>query len=213
MEADFWHGKWARGDIGFHISDVNPFLVEHIPVLQLHKGSRIFLPLCGKTLDIHWLLRMGFRVVGIDLSEVAICALFSELGITPEVHDLDGLKCFRSTDIDMYVGDFFHLSAALLGDVDAVYDRAALVALPESMRVDYSAHLSEISKRAQQLLITYEYDQAQISGPPFSVSDNEVQLHYANHYDIRHLVRQDVKGGMKGQVPATESVWHLRRMV
>lgn len=209
MEADFWHGKWARGDIGFHIADVNTLLVKHIDHLQLLPHSRIFLPLCGKTLDIHWLLNAGYRVAGIDLSEVAIRALFSELGVTPEVHDLGGLLHFRSTDIDMFVGDFFRLSGDILQKVDAIYDRAAMVALPVAMRMDYATHLRQITNTADQLLITYEYDQTKVDGPPFSVVADEVQQHYSGSYQVKHLIRQDVAGGMKGKVPATESVWHL----
>ncbi|MFZ6771396.1 thiopurine S-methyltransferase [Undibacterium sp. SXout7W] len=209
MEADFWHGKWERGDIGFHIADVNPLLVKHIDTLQLSPHSRIFLPLCGKTLDIHWLLDAGYRVVGIDLSEVAIRALFSELGITPEVQDLGGLLQFKSTDINMFVGDFFRLSGDILQKVDAIYDRAAMVALPAAMRLDYAAHLRQVTHTADQLLITYEYDQTKVDGPPFSVVADEVLRHYSDSYQLTQLVRQDVAGGMKGKVPASESVWHL----
>ena len=209
MEASFWHGKWARGDIGFHIADANALLLKYIDALQLPAHSRIFLPLCGKTLDMQWLLQQGYRVVGIDLSEIAIRAVFAGLGVQPEVSQAGELLHFSAPDIDLFVGDFFALSAALLKPVDAIYDRAALVALPASMRTAYSAHLMQISGHAQQLLIAYEYDQSQADGPPFAILPEEVQQHYAGRYTPVLLERQQVAGGLKGKTAATEAVWHL----
>jgi len=209
MEASFWHGKWERGDIGFHTSEANPLLVKHIDALQLPVGSRIFLPLCGKTKDIHWLLQRGYRVAGIDLSEIAIRTLFADLDVQPHIRPLGKLLHFSAPDMDMFTGDFFALSAELLGHIDAVYDRAALVALPTAMRAAYAAHLMSISGDAPQLLITYEYDQTQADGPPFAVLPEEIQQHYADNYQITMLERQQVAGGMKGKTTATEAVWHL----
>lgn len=210
MDASFWHGKWARGDIGFHIAEANALLVKHIATLHLPAASRIFLPLCGKTLDIHWLLQEGYRIVGIDLSELAIRALFAELGWQPQVTQVDALLQFSAPNIDLFAGDFFQLSAATLGQVDAVYDRAALVALPETMRSDYTGHLMQITRQAPQLLIAYDYDQMAVGGPPFAVPEEEVRRHYAGSYTLRLLERQQVTGGMKGKTAATEAVWHLR---
>lgn len=209
MEASFWHGKWARGEIGFHSAAANPLLLRHFDALQLPAGSRIFLPLCGKTLDVHWLLQRGYQVAGIDLSELAIRALFAELGLQPELKQEGDLLHFSARSIDMFVGDYFHLSGAMLQQVDAVYDRAALVALPEAMRACYAAHLLEITRHAPQLLIAYEYDQTQIEGPPFAVAPEEIQRHYAGDYALNLLERQEVAGGMKGKTAATEAVWHL----
>ncbi|CAN5862142.1 thiopurine S-methyltransferase [soil metagenome] len=209
MEASFWHEKWARGDIGFHIAEANAMLVKHIAALQLPAASRIFLPLCGKTLDMHWLLQKGYRIVGIDLSELAIRALFAELGWQPQVTQVGALLQFSAPNIDLFAGDFFQLSAATLGQVDAVYDRAALVALPETMRSDYTAHLMQMTRHAPQLLIAYDYNQMEVDGPPFAVNEEEVRRHYAGNYALRLLERQQVVGGMKGKTAATEAVWHL----
>lgn len=108
------------------------------------------------------------------------------------------------------MGDFFHLTADLLGPVDAVYDRAAFVALPEHMRDDYAVHLSAITSKAPQLLLSYHYDQSLVAGPPFSVSNDEVAERYADSYTLRRLASVDIPGGLKGKCEAVESVWLLR---
>lgn len=210
MEAGFWHQKWAEGDIGFHAAKANPALQEHFGKLQMAAHGRIFLPLCGKTRDIAWLRDEGYRVTGAELSELAIKALFDELGVVPEITNVGQHWCYQSRNIRIFVGDIFDLSAKLLGPIDAIYDRAALVALPMDMRAHYAAHLIEITDAAQQLLISYEYDQQLMNGPPFSVHADEVQRLYSVTYDVRPLATQSVPGGLRGKVPATETVWALQ---
>jgi thiopurine S-methyltransferase len=166
----------------------------------------VFLPLCGKTRDIAWLLAKGYRVAGAELSKVAIEQLFNELKTTPEISQLGSVTHFRAKNIDIFVGDIFELSSAILGPVDAIYDRAALVALPEEMRQRYSAHLMRITNVAPQLLIAYEYNQSLMDGPPFSVSIDEVRKHYGSRYNLTELGSVDVPGGMRGRIPAKERV-------
>lgn len=209
MEPDFWLKKWDKNEIGFHGSEANPLLVKYFKELSLPKNSRIFIPLCGKTLDIHWLLSQGFRVAGAELSELAIQQLFSELGVTPAISAAGNLRHYSAEGIDVFGGDIFDLTAELLGPVDGVYDRAALVALPEEMRVRYILHLMKITGKAPQLLITYEYDETLISGPPFSISIEEVKRHYASSYDLNLVTSHDAP--LRGN-PARESVWVLGKI-
>ncbi|HEY0894894.1 MAG TPA: thiopurine S-methyltransferase [Cellvibrio sp.] len=209
MQHDFWHKKWQESDIGFHNSDANPLLVKHFPALGLATGSRIFLPLCGKTLDIHWLLAQGFQVVGVELSPIAIEQLFDELGVIPEVTQQENLQHYRAPNIDIFVGDIFTVTASLLGQVGAIYDRAALVALPIDMRTHYTSHLKTITHNAKQLMICFVYDQSQLAGPPFSISDDEVKAHYSSDYTLKLLESIEVAGKLKGQCPAFENVWLL----
>lgn len=209
MEADFWHRKWASREIGFHLPEANPLLVEHFHKLNLSPGSRVFLPLCGKTRDIAWLLAQGYQVVGAELSEQAINELFTELALEPQTTNVAGLVHYYADNLDIFVGDVFSVSAELLGPVDAVYDRAALVALPAEMRRQYTSHLVSITAAAPQLVITYEYDQQQMSGPPFSVTEAEVRQHYAAVYKVSPIIRKQVPGGFKGKVASTETVWLL----
>lgn len=212
MEASFWHQKWEKGDIGFHKSEANPLLVEHFEKLSLAKGSRVFLPLCGKTRDIAWLLASGYRVIGVELSELAINELFNDLGIEPNVSRVSELTLYCAKDIDIFVGDIFEVSAEVLGVVDAVYDRAALVALPANMRNQYTSHLRQVTHTAPQLLICYEYNQHLMDGPPFSISEAEVNHHYAATYQLQLVESKDVAGGFKGEVESIEAVWLLQKL-
>lgn len=211
MEPNFWLDKWKKNELGFHKSEANPLLVKHFPSLSLEQGKRIFLPLCGKTLDISWLLAQGYRVVGAELVEMAIAQLFEKLGVNPTITNLGNIKRYSAENIDIFVGDIFQVSRAMLGPVDAIYDRAALVALPGEMRDRYSTHLIDISQGAPQLLITFEYDQSVITGPPFSISPEEVHRQYQHHYHITHVSSTAVAGGLKGKCAALEHVWVLVR--
>jgi thiopurine S-methyltransferase len=211
MDGSFWHQKWQRNEIAFHEREANPLLVTHFKALASPEGSRVFVPLCGKTRDIHWLLSHGYRVAGAELSEIAVAQLFRELGVDPSKTAIDQLIRYSASNIDIFVGDIFKLSRSLLGHIDAIYDRAALVALPEPMRDRYAAHLIAITDRSPQLLITHLYDQRLLDGPPFSVSDEEVGRHYLESYDLELLASVEIKGGLKGKCPAAENVWLLKR--
>lgn len=209
MDASFWRQRWERNQIGFHQGQPNPHLVQFFSALSVPEGGRVFVPLCGKSLDLHWLRGNGYRVAGAELSEIAVRQLFEELALEPAITAPGKIRRFSAEGIDIFVGDIFDLSRAELGAVDAVYDRAALVALPEAMRARYTAHLMDLSARAPQLLICFEYDQSRGDGPPFSISDEEVQRHYQDDYDLAQLDRVEVPGGLKGHIPAQETVWQL----
>src|SRR4029077_16707416 len=134
IDQSFWHQKWEKNEIAFHESRANPLLVKHFNELSLAKGRRVFVPLCCKTRDIYWLLSNGYRVAGAELSQVAIEQLFMELGLKPEITTVGRVEQWIANNLDLFVGDIFALSRKLLGPVDAIYDRAALVAFPEDMR-------------------------------------------------------------------------------
>ncbi|MCE9599765.1 MAG: thiopurine S-methyltransferase [Spirochaetia bacterium] len=210
MDASFWLRKWAENDIAFHESQANPNLVKYFGDLGVRKGGRVFVPLCGKTLDIAWLLARGYRVAGAELSEVAIRQLFAGLGMEPRVTEVGKLKHFQGTGIDIFVGDIFDLSSDVLGPVDAIYDRAALVALPGEMRQRYTAHTIDLTRNAPQLLICYTYEESSMKGPPFSISDQEVEQHYSKQFELRLVDTGPVSGGLKGNFEVTENVWLLK---
>jgi thiopurine S-methyltransferase len=211
MEANFWHSRWEENNIGFHLPQPNPKLVQYFNKLNLKKNDRILVPLCGKTIDIAWLLAQGMRVVGVELSPLAIEQLFAELKVTPTKSVQGKLIHYFAPQLDIFVGDIFELNREVLGDVDAIYDRAAIVALPDDLRARYAAHLIKIAPKANQLVISYEYDQSLIAGPPFSVTRQHIQTYYQSSYQISELVRLNVEGGLKGLYPAQEAVWLLQR--
>ncbi|MFD2165610.1 thiopurine S-methyltransferase [Thalassotalea euphylliae] len=209
MEHAFWHNIWATNEIGFHETNPNALLQSHLSTIAQSPHSRIFLPLCGKTGDIGWLLSLGYAVVGAELSELAIRQLFEELALTPEISEHGQLKRYAAEKLVIWVGDIFTLTAEQLDYVDAIYDRAAIVALPAEMRIAYSQHLITLTKHAPQLIVTYEYDQPDYPGPPFSISEQEIYAHYRNAYQITQLAHEKVPGGLKGLFPATTSAWQL----
>ena len=209
MDASFWHNRWQTNQTGWHERDVNPLLIAHFPSLNVPPGARVFVPLCGKSLDLGWLLSRGYAVAGAELSELAVTQLFAELGMEVHISEVGKFRLFRGERIDIFVGDIFDLSREILGAVEAVYDRAALVALPEAMRVRYAAHLKAITGMAPQLVIGYEYDQTVLAGPPFSVTPDELHRHYSDDYVLTLLARVEIPGGLKGKCPATEHIWRL----
>jgi thiopurine S-methyltransferase len=212
MHTNFWHERWRKGEIAFHASEANPFLVKYFDRLKLPLGGRVFVPLCGKTLDISWLLSKGCRVAGAELSKLAIDQLFAEMKVKPKISKIGTLEHYSAPNLDIFVGDIFELASETLGPVNAVYDRAALVALPESLRSSYTRHLMSLTHKAPQLLICYEYDQRLQEGPPFSISSAEVYKHYQDRYLLSLLTTAEVAGGLKGKAPAKEHVWLLKKL-
>ena len=209
MDAGFWHRRWEQKDIGFHESDVNGLLVDHFKDLPIQEKANVFVPLCGKTLSIAWLMAKGYSVVGVELNQTAIEELFEELDVIPEIEEKGGLKIYNAPSLTVFVGDFFALSNDLIGPVDAVFDRAALVALPQTMRADYTQHLMEITNKAPQLLIVYEYDESLMKGPPFPIPEKEVKSHYQDRYQVSLLNRYEMPDGLKDKKPVKEIAWLL----
>jgi thiopurine S-methyltransferase len=209
METSFWHEKWEKREIGFHEGQPNGLLVDHFSALNLREGERVFVPLCGKSRDIAWFLQSGFQVSGAELSEVAVQELFQELELSPEVSGLGSLKRYSAQSIDIFVGDIFDVTPDKVGKVDAVYDRAALVALPSSVRSSYTAHLIRLSQVSPLLVIAFQYEQSEMEGPPFSISPDELLAHYGERYRIQPLKSREVPGGLKGTVKAVETAYRL----
>ncbi|MCL9801539.1 thiopurine S-methyltransferase [Pseudomonas sp. rhizo66] len=195
MQPEFWHKKWASGQIGFHLPEVNPNLQRHWPGLGLPTTARVLVPLCGKSLDLAWLAGCGHQVLGIELSEKAIEDFFSEHQIQPQISERGAFKVYRGDTIELWCGDFFALTASDVAACAAFYDRAALIALPAPMRERYAAHLQQILPQGMHgLLITLDYDQAQMPGPPFAVGDDEVQRLLSGAWQVQVLEQQDVLG-------------------
>ncbi|WP_150582862.1 thiopurine S-methyltransferase [Pseudomonas fluorescens] len=193
MQPEFWHKRWQSNQIGFHLPEVNPYLQRFWPQLTLEEGARVLVPLCGKSLDLLWLAHQGHEVLGIELSEKAVEDFFSEHHFDPNVSEQGPFKVYRAGSIELWCGDFFELTAGDVADCTALYDRAALIALPPAMRQQYAAHLNRIMPRESLgLLITLDYDQSQLDGPPFAVLDDEVQGLFAGFWSLKILEDQDV---------------------
>ncbi|MDR0276603.1 MAG: thiopurine S-methyltransferase [Paucimonas sp.] len=195
MQADFWHKRWERNQIGFHQDRVNPYLARYWPALGIAPGSRVLVPLCGKSLDLAWLAGQGLRVLGVELSQRAVEDFFTEQQLQPERFQHGAFTCYRSEGVEIWCGDVFQLSAGDVADCVGLYDRAALIALPPEMRQRYAALLSGILPQGcRGLLVTMDYDQAQLDGPPFAVPDDEVQALFAGRWEVRVEVEEDILG-------------------
>lgn len=198
MKKDFWLERWEREEIGFHQDEFNPYLRQYWQDLNLARDSEVFVPLCGKSRDMRWLREQGHQVLGVELSDIAVQAFFKENGYTPQhvsPHQVTGGKFERceADGIRILCGDFFDLTRDDLANVAGVYDRASLIALPPDMRERYVRHLVSILPPATQiLLITVDYPQAEMQGPPFSVFPGEVEKLYREHAEVRLLAQADV---------------------
>jgi thiopurine S-methyltransferase len=192
MEREFWLERWEKEEIGFHQNEINPYLSQYWQDLHLAHDSTVFVPLCGKSLDMLWLRKQGHRVLGVELSPIAVEAFFRENGYTPQHAARDGFETCEADGIRILCGDFFNLQQSDMAQVGAVYDRASLVALPPEMRERYARHLVSILPAGTQiLLITFDYPQAEMSGPPFAVSVEEVGALYREHAELRLLAQLD----------------------
>jgi thiopurine S-methyltransferase len=181
------------GQTGFHQTAVDRNLRRHWPDLGIAIPSRVFVPLCGKSLDLLWLRERGHPVTGVELSTVALESFCMEHGIPAMRRVRDGFDVYEASEFELYRGDFFALTPELLGPIPAVYDRAALISWAPELRAAYVKHITALTlPGTQTLLVTLEYPQAQMKGPPFSIGADEVERWYSPHHEIQALSRQDV---------------------
>ena len=217
MEPAFWLERWTKNEIGFHQPDVNPYLRQYWSRLSAKNDSTVFVPLCGKSLDMRWLREQGHHVLGIELAQSATKEFFAELKMNPTVTQVGSFEQWRAGGYTLLCGDFFALTARDLNDVSAVFDRASLIALPPEMREQYAAKMKEIvPASAPTLLVSLTYPQHEMRGPPHSVPEDEVRRLYADR-QVEKLADLDVldqpenaRFKQRGVTKATEQVYLLR---
>lgn len=213
MHAEFWHQRWQTQQIGFHEGVTHPLLARHGDRLGTPREAQVLVPLCGKSEDMNYLRARGYRVVGAELSPLAIEAFLSEHELPYTTQAVGRFIRYDATAITLWCGDFFDLTPALLGPVDAVYDRAALIALPAELRTSYAARLKVLAPHATQFLIALEYDAARMEGPPFSVTKAEIQRLYQPHYDLEPVEIRDVhepRFAQRGLLALHETAYFLQ---
>ncbi|MCB1624305.1 MAG: thiopurine S-methyltransferase [Pseudomonadales bacterium] len=218
MEAEFWLVRWQRGETGFNQPSPHGALERHWHSLDLKPGATVFVPLSGKSVDMCWLAERGYKVVAIELSAIAVREFFEERHMQPETQPFDTLTRYRAGPYCLWQGDIFDLTDEMLGAVDAIFDRAALIALPAAMRERYVRHLARLTHPGvPTLLVTLEYDQTRMSGPPHSVLVNEVHRLYGADHTIEELECTDQLADMprfreRGLDALTERVYQLVRI-
>ena len=216
MNPEFWQERWQNKRIGFNQPEVNPLLIKYFSTLDLPASSRVFVPLCGKSIDMLWLIDQGYDVVGIELVESAVQEFFAEndISYTIKAHgEHSNIKCYQGQlleqTIKLWVADIFTLNSDYIGHVDAVYDRAALIAMPPELRPQYSQQVINLCQNAAQLLLTLNYDQNERAGPPFSITHEQIQQYYSAHYHIHELESEASVLNAAPEMAVTEHVWLL----
>ena len=203
-----WLTRWRDGNIGWHEPDGNLSLSKYWPTISA--GSRVLVPLCGKSPDLLWLGERGYEVTGVELSEIAVQAFFEESRLRFNTSKEGELIRFQCVDpaITIFCGDYFQFDG---GRFDALYDRASLIALPPENRQAYIRHTqARLQTGAAQLLITLEYDQARAPGPPYSVLADEVRRYWKQLQVVsRHNVIDTTPPKFRnaGLTEVTEVVW------
>lgn len=215
MEPQFWLKKWEANQIGFHLDSVHPLLERHWPPSGLGEGGTVLVPLCGKSIDLVHLRRLGYRVVGVELSPLAIQQFFAEQGLQPAAANIGGMETYEAGGICLILGDFFELRPEHLPAIDAVYDRAALIAMPPDRQPAYAAQLMGlVPETARVLLITLEYDIREMDGPPFSTPPKQVERLFGGRYRVEMLESSDALDGnsglrARGLTALLETAWAL----
>ena len=214
MEAEFWIERWNEGQIGFHQSEINAHLQNFWPKLKVPQGSQILVPLCGKTQDILWLLKEGYKVLGIEISEIAVRDFFKENKLEPRI---EGSTWSCNDDLKIICGNFFDFKQSDMSEIGGVYDRASLIALPSQMRFTYAGSMNSIlPSGAKVLLVSFEYNQLEMNGPPFSVTKDEVQELYMSDFDIKEIYYKEILSEnqqfkARGLTALTERVFELSK--
>ncbi len=193
MTHAFWHERWQNNEIGFHLDHYNPYLTEFCCELDLRPGDTLFIPLCGKTQDMVWLRDQGYQVIGVELSPIACEAFFTEHQIPYSTQQQDNFTVYQSDSITIYCGDFFQTNSHMLSGIRGVFDRGSMVALPQEERERYVEHMRTILPTPiSMLMVSFEYAIDEMRGPPYMVTEQELQRHYGDLFQTRLLTRKDV---------------------
>jgi len=193
MEADYWRQRWEEKNIPFHEGCVNGYLKFYFERLNCKTGDRVFVPLCGKALDMQWICDQGCEVLGVELSPIAVTEYFEDNEIEYRCSRESPFDVFSGGGATLLCGDIFDMSHAHFQGIEAIYDRAAYIAFDPDQRRRYAEFLcAMLPQGAPVLLLTLEYPQALMDGPPFSVGEAEVRERFTSRYHVAHLETRDI---------------------
>ena len=199
MDNQFWLDRWVEGDIGFHREEVHPELVAHWPKLGLPPRSRVLVPLCGATPDMAWIAAQNNEVIGVELSPIAVERFLMDHRVRHITMDEMGFRTYLGGRYQLWCGDFFALPKEVFSGIDAVYDRASLVAFPDDLRPRYAAFLArQLNPGTHVLLVSLAYNSSEMNGPPFSVPQDEIEKLFSADFEITVLGTNDVITGNAG---------------
>jgi thiopurine S-methyltransferase len=216
-DQEFWKQKWVEGSTHFHNDAFNSNLVKHYPKFE-KENHHVFIPLCGKTNDIFYFTEKGHKVLGVELSELAVGQFFEENKLEHKKEKSEHYKLYKTNDITMALGNLFDLTKEDLKDINFIYDRASLVALPVELRKSYYELLREkIGIGTEMLLISFEHGYDTVIGPPHSVPTKEIYENLKTHYEITSLEVKDLdikspKLLAQNATKATEPILYLKKI-
>jgi thiopurine S-methyltransferase len=217
MDAEFWLERWREGRTGWHQRAASPLLVRHWAEVGAPPGSRVLVPLAGKTLDMLWLAEEGYRVLGVELSPLAVAQFFDEHYLSPQVEAISGGLRYRAGEIEILQGNIFEFDAHEFASCSAIYDRAALVALPPEQRRRYVRQVyGHMPARSCALVVTFEYPQSEMEGPPFSVDKEVLERQFGADWQIdllacRDILHEEPQFAERGASSIFTGVYRLRR--
>lgn len=192
MQQDYWHDLWKKREIGFNQADINRHLLRHHQLLGPLSGKQVFVPLCGKSIDMTWFLQQQASVTGVEISRIGIEEFFSDFALTYEKSQQGSFYVYQHKNLNIFLGDFFQLTRQDIGDIDITYDRASLIALPSDLRKKYAKHLTSILPvHSKIFLITMEYLAPLYNRAPFPIKHQEVFQLYDSHFDIQLIDEHD----------------------
>ncbi len=214
---EFWLQRWREGDIGWHHQEINPHLLSFWHTLGMDQNSLVLVPLCGKSRDMIWLAQQGYSIVGVEISEIAVSGFFSNQDLIAKRSNLGAFQQFQAEPYTLLCGDIFQLKSHHVKQINAVYDRASLVALDSKQRKAYAKLLGEIlPSGCSVLLVAMDYPQKEMRGPPYAVTDTEVQDLFADNFQVTHLHALDLlkdteRYSGKGLSRLSENIYKLQR--
>lgn len=209
MEHKFWHKKWEKNEIGFHLDSYNPILTKHWIDFKSNfsKLGSVLIPLCGKSKDILFFSDMGLKVTGVELSEDAIIAFFKENNLAYNVSIVNNSKLYSclEKDIQIFNCDILTLSHKDLGKVEMIYDRASIVALPQKIRTDYVKWIHEIKNNETKVFMNvFEFDAP--NGPPFSITLSDIKNYFSDSFTVTLIESIDIEAH-KIQIHKNDISW------
>jgi thiopurine S-methyltransferase len=192
MDPQFWLDRWQSKDIGFHMNRPHPLLEQHWGSLDVRPGSNVLVPLAGKSLDMVWLADRGHSVVGVELAAQAVREFFTERSRNPAVTLEGPFSVYRAGPFEIWQGDFFELSPVVTRRIGAVYDRAALVAMPGALQQRYVDQLARLTPTGVPvLLVALDYDPSEMNGPPFPIPERRIEELMQPWFRVRRLETRD----------------------
>ena len=222
MEKEFWLERWSQGETPFHQEHVNPYLGYYYgelgPPPEKRAAYRVFVPLCGKSVDLYWLQQSGYDVIGVEFSEVAVKQFFAEQQLAYSTHRRKQGVSYSAERLEILQADFFELQADDIGDITDIFDRASLIAYPAEMRRDYVNKITGLQKAGTRtLLITLTYPEHEMKGPPFSVDDDEVIRLYSENFKIdklaaKNIIEDEPRFKQRGLTSLTETAYKLTKI-